>query len=57
MYQKMFGTNYSDGFENRVDRLKRNGQDQTKWTNPLEFRASSFLLPPAFFAYRAGWPS
>jgi len=34
----MFGTNYSAGMETDVNILKKNGQDHTKWTNPLEVR-------------------
>jgi hypothetical protein len=37
-FQRMFGTNYSAGMETDVSILKRNGQDHTKWTNPLEVR-------------------
>ncbi|KAL7413465.1 Lecithin:cholesterol acyltransferase-domain-containing protein [Mrakia frigida] len=35
-FQRMFGTNYSAGMETDVNVLKKNGQDHTKWTNPLE---------------------
>ena len=34
----MFGSNYSAGMETDVSILKKNGQDHTKWTNPLEVR-------------------
>ncbi|KAG8818333.1 hypothetical protein FRC17_010875 [Serendipita sp. 399] len=35
-YQRMIASNYSFGFERDEKKLKANGHDYTKWTNPLE---------------------
>lgn len=35
-YQRMFGSNYSVGFETSTAQLKKNAKDHTKWSNPLE---------------------
>lgn len=37
-WQKMIATNYSYGIERNEEVLKKNGQDHTKWTNPLEIQ-------------------
>ncbi|KAG8909366.1 hypothetical protein FRC00_010267 [Tulasnella sp. 408] len=37
-WQKMIATNYSYGIERDEEVLKRNNQDHTKWTNPLEIQ-------------------
>lgn len=36
MYQRMFESNYSVGFETSASRLHDNRKDHTKWSNPLE---------------------
>lgn len=35
-YQRMISSNYSFGFERDEKKLKANGEDPKKWTNPLE---------------------
>lgn len=35
-FQRMMAGNYSNGFENDVEQLKKNAHDHRKWTNPLE---------------------
>ncbi|KAF5322347.1 hypothetical protein D9619_001710 [Psilocybe cf. subviscida] len=35
-FQKMLETNYSYGIERDEERLKKNNEDHTKWSNPLE---------------------
>lgn len=35
-YQRMFDRNYSIGFETDPKKLKANGRDHRKWSNPLE---------------------
>lgn len=36
--QKMMATNYSCGIERDEKQLKKNNNDPTKWSNPLEAR-------------------
>ncbi|ADV21626.1 phospholipid:diacylglycerol acyltransferase [Cryptococcus gattii E566] len=35
-FQRMMESNYSQGFETDVKKLKENGKDHRKWSNPLE---------------------
>jgi len=37
-FQKMMATNFSVGIERNEKQLKKNNQDSTKWTNPLEIQ-------------------
>ncbi|KAF8320303.1 phospholipid:diacylglycerol acyltransferase, partial [Clavulina sp. PMI_390] len=37
-WQRMMQTNYSNGIERDEEQLKKNNQDPTKWTNPLEIQ-------------------
>ncbi|OXC68404.1 hypothetical protein AYX13_03108 [Cryptococcus neoformans] len=37
-FQKMMESNYSQGFETDEKKLKENGKDHRKWSNPLEVR-------------------
>lgn len=54
-FQRMLATNYSYGIERDEKNLKRNNDDHTKWTNPLEIQC--VFIPssaPPFLDCRLG---
>ncbi|KAG8987079.1 hypothetical protein FRB90_003616, partial [Tulasnella sp. 427] len=53
-WQKMIATNYSYGIERDEKVLKRNGQDHTKWTNPLEIQLPNAPSMKIFCLYGHG---
>ncbi|CDZ96443.1 phospholipid:diacylglycerol acyltransferase [Phaffia rhodozyma] len=53
-FQKMYGTNYSSGIEADIDQLRKNNQDHTKWTNPLEIQLPNAPSLKIFCMYGHG---
>lgn len=52
-FQKMYHSNYSNGFETNVERLKANANDHRKWSNPLEVQLPNAPSMKQFCLY--GW--
>ncbi|KAI0343373.1 phospholipid:diacylglycerol acyltransferase [Trametopsis cervina] len=53
-FQRMLATNYSYGIERDEKNLKRNNDDHTKWTNPLEIQLPNAPTTKLFCVYGHG---
>ncbi|KAK0551283.1 phospholipid:diacylglycerol acyltransferase [Tilletia horrida] len=56
-FQMMIESNYSNGFERNEKQLRKNLQDPTKWTNPLEAPLPNAPSMKIFCMYGTGKPT
>lgn len=56
-FQKMIAQNYSNGLERNTKQIRRNNDDQTKWTNPLEVALPNAPNMKIYCVYGWGKPT